>query len=93
MVDAGGDRTTWSYDVLYQLRREQRTGANGYDVTYTYDEAGNRATQLTGGVTTTYTYDGADELTAANAGGTRTGFTYDSNGNTLTNCEAVCYVG
>jgi len=26
-AEAGGDRTTWTYDAAYQLRREQRTGA------------------------------------------------------------------
>jgi RHS repeat-associated protein len=84
MVDAGGDRTTWTYDALSRLTRERRSGTNAYDLTYTYDPVGNRATRLTGGVTTTYTYDAADELTAANAGGTRTTFTYDNDGNALT---------
>jgi RHS repeat-associated protein len=83
MVDSGGDRTTWTYDALSRLTRERRSGANAYDLTYTYDPVGNRATKLTGGVTTTYTYDAADELTAANAGGTRTTFTYDNDGNAL----------
>jgi RHS repeat-associated protein len=84
MVDSGGDRTTWTYDALSRLTRERRSGTNAYDITYTYDPVGNRATKLTGGVTTTYTYDAADELTVANAGGTRTTFTYDANGNALT---------
>jgi YD repeat-containing protein len=74
LVDAGGDRTTWTYDTLSRLTRERRSGANAYDLTYTYDPVGNRATKLTGGVTTTYSYDGADELTVTNAGGTRTTF-------------------
>jgi hypothetical protein len=35
MVLANGDRVTWSYDSLYRLTREQRSGANAYDMTYT----------------------------------------------------------
>ena len=62
MVDAGGDRTTWTYDALSRLTRERRSGANAYDLTYTYDPVGNRATKLTGGVTTTYTYDAGRRL-------------------------------
>jgi YD repeat-containing protein len=72
MVDSGGDRTTSARDALTRLTRERRSGTNAYDLTYTYDAVGNRATRLTGGVTTTYTYDAADEQTVANAGGTRT---------------------
>jgi hypothetical protein len=33
---------TWSYDNNYQLTRERRSGANAYDITYTYDPVGNR---------------------------------------------------
>ena len=42
VVEANGDRVTWSYDQNYQLTCEQRSGTNAYDVTYTYDAAGNR---------------------------------------------------
>src|SRR5262249_50296718 len=57
VVEADGTRVTWSYDSIYQLTREGRSGANAYDVTYSYDAAGNRKTMLKGGVITTYGYD------------------------------------
>jgi len=82
VVEGNGDRVTWSYDALYQLTRERRSGDNAYDITYSYDPVGNRLTKLTGGVTTTYSYDGANELLTENAGGTVTTYSYDNNGNT-----------
>jgi YD repeat-containing protein len=33
---------TWTYDATNRLTREQRSGASGYDNTYTYDPLGNR---------------------------------------------------
>jgi len=30
VVEANGDRVTWSYDDTYQLTNEQRSGANAY---------------------------------------------------------------
>jgi YD repeat-containing protein len=83
MTEANGDVLTWTYDALNQLTREQRSGDNAYDLTYTYDPVGNRATKLASGVTTTYTYDAANELTLEDAAGAHTTYTYDENGNTL----------
>ena len=83
MTEANGDALTWTYDALSRLSREQRSGTNAYDLTYTYDAVGNRATKLIGGVTTTYTYDAADELALEDAAGALTTSTYDQNGNTL----------
>jgi len=83
MAEANGDVLTWTYDALNRLTREQRSGTNAYDLTYTYDAVGNRATKLTGAVTSTYSYDAADELTLEDAAGTLTTSTYDANGNTL----------
>jgi YD repeat-containing protein len=64
--EANGDLVTWSYDETYQLTREQRTGANVYDITYTYDGVGNRLTKLAGGVITSSSYDAANQLLTAN---------------------------
>ena len=61
-VEQSGDRVTWSYDTTYQLTREQRSGANGYDITYTYDATQNRLTKLQSAITATYSYDAANEL-------------------------------
>jgi len=42
VVEANGDRVTWSYDGIYQLTAEERSGDNGYAVVYTYDGDGKR---------------------------------------------------
>jgi len=84
VAEANGDLVTWSYDNSYQLTREQRSGSNAYDVTYTYDSVGNRLTKLEGGVTTTYTCDVANELLTSEDSSGVTTFSYDANGNTLT---------
>ena len=81
MVLSNGDRVTWSYDSLYRLTREQRSGANAYDITYTYDATSNRLTKLASGTTTTYAYDNADALLTENAGGALTTYTWDDVGN------------
>jgi uncharacterized protein RhaS with RHS repeats len=56
--EADGDLVTWSYDEIYQLTREQRSGSvqERYDVTYTYDEVGNRLARVEGRTRTTYSY-------------------------------------
>jgi len=51
--EANGDVVTWSYDNTFRLTREQRSGANAYDITYTYDPVGNRLTQVSSGAATT----------------------------------------
>jgi YD repeat-containing protein len=83
MAEANGDVLTWTYDALNRLAREQRSGGNAFDMTYSYDPVGNRATKVSGGVTTTYSYDAASELTLEDAAGTLTTYSYDENGNTL----------
>jgi YD repeat-containing protein len=82
VAEASGDLVTWSYDEIYQLTREQRSGTNLYDASYSYDPVGNRLTKIEGGVITTSSYDVANELSVENAGGTLTTYSYDANGNT-----------
>jgi RHS repeat-associated protein len=82
--EANGDRVTWSYDALNQLIREARSGSNSYDVTFSYDAAGNRLTKVEGGTTTTYSYDAANQLNVEVTPSTRTTYTYDASGNTAT---------
>ena len=43
-----------SYDDVYRLTREQRSGTGAFDITYTRDPVGNRSAKLTGGAMTTY---------------------------------------
>jgi len=93
--EANGDLVTWSYDETYQLTREQRSGDNAYDTTFSYDGVGNRLTQVSSGATTTYAYDAANELTTSEDASGVTTFTYDSNGNTTgeirPNADRVTY--
>src|SRR5215831_6466771 len=81
VVEANGDRVTWSYDTTCQLTRERRSGANAYDMTYSHDPAGNRKTMLTGGMTTTYTCDVANQLLMLKDNIGTTTFSYDQDGN------------
>ena len=82
VTEANGDLVTWSYDDTYQLTREQRSGANAYDITYTYDPVGNRLTKIEGGATTTYSYDAANQIETEETPSQITTFTFDANGNT-----------
>jgi len=79
--EANADRVTWSYDDAGQLTRERRSGANAYDITYTYDEVGNRLTKVDSDATTTYSYDRANQLTAEERPAARLTYSYDANGN------------
>ena len=85
VVESSGNRVTWSYDRTYQLRNEQRSGSNSYNITYTYDPVGNRLVLINGGVAKTSTYDAANELSTSNAFSVGiTTYTSDAAGNQLT---------
>ena len=60
---------------------EQRSGANAYDITYTYDPVGNRLTKTEGGAATTYTYDEANQIQTEQTPSQISTFTFDANGN------------
>ncbi len=83
VVEVTGNRVTWSYDNTYQLKNEQRSGSNSYNITYTYDPVGSRLVLINGGVRTTSTYDAANELTKTQVVAGVTTMTYDANGNLL----------
>ena len=86
VLEADGSRTSWTYDSVYQLLSENRTGTGAGGVsfasTYTYDPVGNRQTRndaATG--LATYTYNSANQLNKfVDSTGTTT-FTYDNAGN------------
>jgi RHS repeat-associated protein len=78
---AGTARVTWLYDDQNQLTGENRTGANAYRNTFTFDAAGNRTLKNAGGTRTTYSYDMANQLTYALAAAGRTTYTFDAAGN------------
>ena len=81
VVEASGDRVTWSYDPTNQLTHEIRDGVNSYNVTHTWDRLGNRLVKDDSGALTTSTYDAANRLiNALDSTGTTT-FTFDATGN------------
>src|SRR3989339_2054628 len=65
----------------YQLINESRTGSASYQLSWTYDEVGNRLTQTKNGVITSYTSNDANQLISEICGLTSTAYTYDPNGN------------
>ncbi|MDM7885920.1 beta-1,3-glucanase family protein [Curtobacterium sp. RHCKG23] len=75
-----GQNTRYGYDAGGQLTSVDAPGTDD-DQTYTYDDAGNRATKVQAGTTDSYVYDAANELTKINRGSsTRSTFTYDGAG-------------
>jgi Rhs family protein len=74
---------TYTYDKLYRLIGETRTGTYPYSISYTYDNVGNRLTKTQDGITTTYTYDENDRLIQENTPEATITYTYDNNGNTI----------
>ena len=79
-----GETKSYEYDDLGRLTREVKEGIlRAYDISYTYDARGNRATKTQGLATTTYSYDANNRLLAESAPGSTTVYTYDANGNTL----------
>jgi YD repeat-containing protein len=80
-VEHDGTVTTWTYDDSYQLTREQRSGSGSFDVSYSYDAAGNRTLQNDSGALTTYTYDAGNRLLSESSVAGVTTYTYDADGN------------
>jgi RHS repeat-associated protein len=81
VVESSGDRTSWTYDPSYQLKREYRTGLTSFVVTYGYDPAGNRLTATDSGTRTTSTFDTANQLLTDTTPTGRTTYGYDQCGN------------
>lgn len=85
---------TYSYDDIYQLLSETRTGTNPYALSYVYDEVGNRTWKVTNGVTTKNTYDNENRLVTELTGSTTTEYGYDLNGNLISKVvgnDITCY--
>ena len=63
------------------LTIENRSGANAYNTTFTYDATGNRSVKNADGALTTSTYNVANQLqTSQDASGSTT-YTFDADGN------------
>lgn len=76
---------TYTFDKLYRLTHETRTGTDAYDIQYEYDATGNRTSKVENDVTTTYVYNPGNQLATWTVEGTepsQTGsYVYDDNGN------------
>ena len=81
MLEASGDRVTWTYDNGDQLKSERRSGASSYANTFSYDAVGNRTLKNAGATRTTFSYDVADQLIYSQAAAGRTTYVYDNAGN------------
>ena len=81
MLELGGDRVTWSYDLIYQLTKDERSVTVAYARNFTYDANGNRLVKNVDGSITTSTFDGADQLINSRDSAGLTTYTYDANGN------------
>ncbi|MFT5522769.1 MAG: RHS repeat-associated protein, partial [Pirellulaceae bacterium] len=86
-VELDGGTTTWTYDRLYQLAHEERTGVVSYDTGYTYDSAGNRRLRTENAsdplpTFTSYFFDSANQIekSVEDSFGTTT-YTHDASGN------------
>ena len=76
-----GSLVTLGYDADGWLTLEQRSGADAYDVSYSYDAVGNRSLKGDTGAFTGYSCDAANELCLISPpSGPVTTVLYDSNG-------------
>jgi len=80
VTEADGSRVDYTYDDLYRLTGETRTGTHAYTISYTYDNVGNRLTQNKDGQITTYVYNNRDQLTTETTGTESTSHEYDASG-------------
>jgi RHS repeat-associated protein len=82
----------YTYDAANRLTDEDSSGGSGgpisvsaRNLTWTYDDAGNRNSDNDGSSTTNYTYNSENRLTTvAKANGDQFDYTYDANGNQST---------
>ena len=84
VLEVDGSLVTWTYDPTYQLTNESRSGANSYNITYSYDPVGNQTLMSSSGTPTTYTYNAASQMATSQTSAGLTTSTYDGSGNLLT---------
>jgi RHS repeat-associated protein len=81
-TDARGLVTDYAYDSLNRLTNIDYSGSTTPDVSFTYDDVGNRLTMADGTGTTSYVYDALNRLTEVTFPGSRTvDYEYDNAGN------------
>ena len=77
-----GTLVTFGYDAASQLILEQRSGAEAYNISYTYDPNKSRLTQSSSGAVTEYQYNAANEqILITPPTGAPTTQTFDAVGN------------
>jgi RHS repeat-associated protein len=82
-TESDGSRVEYNYDDCYKLTGETRSGNHAYAITFTYDNVGNRLTQVRDGVTKSYTYNNRDQLTQEDSAAVITTYVYDPAGRML----------
>jgi YD repeat-containing protein len=81
ITDANGDVTLFDYDQVNRLKIIDYSDATP-DVSFTYDQVGNRLSMVDGTGVTTYTYDALYRLHGVKDGaGLQVGYDYDAVGN------------
>ncbi|HEV2706799.1 MAG TPA: RHS repeat-associated core domain-containing protein [Pyrinomonadaceae bacterium] len=84
-TDFRGKTTTFAYDVMSRLVTKTPDASLGEPpITYTYTDAGQRATMNDASGTTTYTYDALYRLTSKQTPQGTLSYTYDAPGRLLT---------
>jgi RHS repeat-associated protein len=84
VAEIDGTLVSFSYDRSSQLANEQRSGANAYNITYSWDPLGNRLQQISSGQITANTFNSANELLVVQPpAGAATTNSWDANGNLL----------
>ncbi|MEK7309971.1 MAG: RHS repeat-associated core domain-containing protein [Planctomycetota bacterium] len=81
MTLSDGSVIAYGYDSAYQLISEVRTVHSAYQLSWGYDNVGNRITQTKNALLTLYNYNDANQLLTEITGSTVTTYQYDNNGN------------
>jgi len=84
----GGQANHYGYDDLYRLTGEVRTGSHPYQTAFTYDNVGNRLTQVRDSTTTSYVYNDRDQLTVESTGAASSSYGYDAAGRMVSKTDA-----
>ena len=85
---------TYHYDAINRLTSITDNLDSTQDVTFTYDDNGNRTSKTVAGVTTTYAYNILDELVQTTAaGGGAVEFDYDYTGMRISTISAAGTIG
>ena len=92
VIDRNGNETTMTYDLRNMLKSKS-VPTTGDVISYTYDNAGNRATMTDASGVSSYAYDANNKLLNVSKGGTnQIIYTVDKAGNVLTVTDSKGFV-